>query len=166
MTEIAQTYLGNIDRDFDLAKLIATKTCLKVLLSHKDRHKGRIHTYTDDNVAVGIIKSRDRLLESGDVFQTQFDRLLLVHIQQQELLVIDLSAVDRDIALTKLVRLGHVLGNQHYAIAIQENKIYVRVDTESKAIEKIIDNLQISGLQTTYEMQSASANTIFTSHNH
>ena len=166
MTEIAQTYLGNIDRDFDLAKLIATKTCLKVLLSHKDRHKGRIHTYTDDNVAVGIIKSRARLLESGDVFQTQFDRLLLVHIQQQELLVIDLSAVDRDIALTKLVRLGHVLGNQHYAIAIQENKIYVRVDTESKAIEKIIDNLQISGLQTTYEMQSASANTTFTSHNH
>ena len=166
MTEIAQTYLGNIDRDCDLAKLIATKTCLKVLLSQGDRHKGRIHAYTDHDVAVGIIKSRDRLLESGDVFQTESNRLLLVQIQQQELLVINLSALDKNIALTKLVHLGHVLGNHHYAIAIQENKIYVRVDTKSKAIEKIIADLQIPGLRITYEMQSASANITFTSHNH
>ena len=165
MTEIAQTYLGNIDRDCDLAKLIATKTCLKVLLSQGDRHKGRIHACTDHDVAVGIIKSRDRLLESGDVFQTESNRLLLVHVQQQELLVINLSALDKNIALSKLVHLGHVLGNHHHAIAIQENKIYVRV-IRSKAIEKIIDDLQISGLQITYEMQSALADITFTSHNH
>ena len=166
MTEIAQTYLGNIDRNPELAKSIATKICLEVYLSQGDRHKGRIHSYTEDNLAIGIIKSRNRPLESGDVFQTESEQLLLVHIQHQELLVIDLSAVDKNIALTRLVHLGHVLGNHHYSIAVRDNKIYVRVDTESKAIEKIIDDLQIPNLQITYETPSSLSDNVFSSHTH
>ena len=165
MAQVAQTYLGNINRDSNLAKLVTNTICLKVSLSQSDRHKGRIHTYTDDGVAIGIIKNRDRPLQSGDVFQTESKQLLLVHLREQELLVIDLSSLNEDIALTKLVHLGHILGNHHYAIAIQDSQIHVRVNTEAKAIEKIIDDLHIPGLRMTYKMQSLSANTTFT-HTH
>ena len=166
MTQVARTYLGNIGRDSNLAKLVANTICLKVFLSQRDRHKGRIYTYTDDGVAIGIIKSRDRLLQSGDVFQTESKQLLLVHLHEQKLLVIDLSSLNKDVAAAKLVHMGHILGNNHYAIAIQDNKIYVRVTSESRAIEKAIADLQIPGLQITYKMQSSSADTTFTSHTH
>ena len=166
MTEIARTYLGNIKQNTDLAELVTKKTCLKVYLNREDRSKGRIHAHTDDNIAIGIIKNRDRLLDSGDVFQTESNRLLLIELKEQTLLVLDLSTLEADTAAAELVHLGHVLGNHHCAIAIQNNKIYVRINNEPKAIERIIDDLQIPGLQIAYEMQSASANINFTSHSH
>ena len=166
MIQVARVYLGNIDRDFALAKLVANTVCLEVSLDRSQCHKGRIHTHTDDGVAIGIIKSRDRLLQSGDVFQTESQRLLLVHLREQKLLVIDLSGLNQNIAAAKLVQMGHILGNNHYAIAIQDNKILVRGTPDFGALEKAIADLQIPDLQITYKMLNSSANTNFTSHTH
>ena len=166
MAQVAQTYLGNISQDSNLAELVANTVCLKVSLSQNQHHKSRIYAHTDKGVAIGIIKNRDRLLQSGDVFQTESERLILVHLQEQKLLVIDLSDIDKNVAATKLVHMGHILGNNHYPIAIQDDKIYVPITTESNAIEKAIADLQIPGLQITYEMQSLLANNTFTSHTH
>ncbi len=166
MAEVAQIYLGNVHQNSALAKLVADEVCLEVSLQHSDRHKGRIHTHTADNLAIGIVKSRDRLLESGDVFQTESGKLILVYLQAQQLLVLDLSSLENEVAAAKLVRLGHLLGNHHYGIAIQNNKIYVQVNTDPKVINKAIADLQIPRLQMTYETQSSSADITFTSHSH
>ena len=166
MVEIAQTYLGNIQQDSSIAKLVSQETCWEVCLSQSDRFKGRIHAHTKDNRAIGIVKSRDRSLESGDVFKTESGKFLLVNLREQELLVLDLSTLQGEVAAAKLVRLGHVLGNHHHAIAIQDNKIYVQVTTESKVIEKVITDLQIPELKITYQTQSKSAKITFVTHNH
>lgn len=165
MAEVAQIYLGNIDQNHDLAELVARETCLKVCLKQSDRQKGRIHTYINEDLAVGIVKSRDRFLQSGDVFQTESGKLLLVHIQEQKLLVLDLSNLQDNVAATELVRLGHILGNHHYGIAIQNKKVYVKINTEPKIIDKTIADLQIPGLQITYEMHSPQDITLI-SHSH
>ena len=60
MTEVAQTYLGNINKNSDLAELIAIESCLEVYLTPKDSAKGRIHTQTVRGLPIGIIKGRDR----------------------------------------------------------------------------------------------------------
>ena len=166
MAEIAQTYLGNIHQNSNLARLVADNHGLKVFLSPSDRTKGRIHTYTEDNIAVGIIKNRDRLLDSGDVFQTESGKLLSIGLKKQKLLVLDLSTLETDIAAAKLIQLGHALGNHHCAIAIQNSKIYVSTTTDLKAIEQTIADLQIPGLQIAYEMLDSSANLKFSSHSH
>ena len=90
MTEVAQVYLGNINNNSNLSKLVK-KTCLEVTLNQSDRHKGRIYARANSGMDIGIIKSRDRALQSGDVFKTDSGKLLLIHLQQQKLLVLDLS---------------------------------------------------------------------------
>ena len=151
MTEVAQTYLGNIDRNPDLAELIAIETYLEVHLSYSDRTKGRIHAHTDRGIAVGIIKNRDRLLQSGDLFKTNSQKLLLIRLQKEKLLILDFSGIENNIAPSQLVYLGHVLGNNHYPISIRDRQICVQIATDPKIVEKTISNLNISGLQMRYE---------------
>ena len=166
MTEIAQTYLGNIDRDRNLAELIAKQDYLEVSLEQSDRSKGRIHTRTSLGVAIGIIKSRDRLLESGDLFETDSQKLLLIRLQASKLLVLDFANIHKNLIPTKLVYLGHVLGNHHYPIAVRDYKIYVELTAEDRAIEQTIKDLQIPDLEISYEIQQQNREITFSSHSH
>ncbi len=166
MTEIAQIYLGNINHNSDLAKLVKLETCLEVTLEESDRHKGRIHTHTDSNVAIGIIKSRDHSLQSGDLFKTDSGKLVLINLQEQELMVLDLSSLESNISATKLVNLGHVLGNHHCPMIVRGQKIYIQLATDKLILEKLIKDLNIPSLQINYEVYSSTQNIIFEAHNH
>jgi len=151
MTEVAQTYLGNINHNLELAKSIPIESCLKVHLTSSDRTKGRIYSQTDTGLSVGIIKDRDRSLQSGDVFQTRSKKLLLIHLQSPEFLVLDFSATKTNYLATQLVNLGHILGNHHCPIAIKDHKVYVQLSSNSQVIEKAIKDLQITELKMYYE---------------
>jgi urease accessory protein len=164
MTEVAKTYIGNINDNPDLVQLVATEACLEVTLTESDRAKGRIHAHTISGIAVGIIKDRDRSLRSGDLFKTDSAKTLLIHLQEQELLVLDLSFLDKNITQVKLVQLGHTLGNHHYPIMMQDNKIYVQIVTNKKIVEKLIKELDIPNLQIKYQTQSDNNNLLFSSH--
>lgn len=165
MTEVAQIYLGNINHNSDLSELVQKETFLEVFLKQSDRQKGRIHTHTDTGIAVGIIKSRDRALQSGDLFKTESGNLVLIHLQAQKLMVLSFSTSANNIP-TKLVHLGHILGNHHYPIVVQDNKIYVQLVSDAKVLEKAIKDLHIAGLEINYEMRSPTKNLNFSVHNH
>lgn len=166
MTEIAQTYLGNVARDSHLAELIARENYLEVVLNQNDRAKGRIYTNTDCGVTIGIVKSRDLLLQSGDLFKTDAQKLLLVRLEEPKCLVLDFSTWQKDLIPIRLVYLGHVLGNHHYPIAIQDDKIYVELTTEPKILEQIINDVQIPGLEIRYETQKFKSEVTFSTHSH
>ena len=166
MLEVTDRYLGNINHEPNLADIIASKSCLKVSLTESDRHKGRIHAHSDSGIAVGIIKSRDRPLESGDLWQTNSDKLILIQLQAATVMVIDLITSDHTLSAVQLIKLGHVLGNHHYPIAIQGSKIYVKLTTPKHVLEKLIIDLNISNLQITYETASSEQNSAFSSHHH
>ena len=166
MVEIAQTYMGNINHNSDLAKLVQIEICLEVTLQESDRHKGRIHAHTDSGMAVGIIKSRDRSLQSGDLFKTNSGKLVLINLQEQELMVLDLSSLESDTSATKLVNLGHVLGNHHCPMMVRGQKIYIQLATDKFILEKLIKDLNIPSLQINYEVYSSTQNITFESHNH
>lgn len=168
MAEIAQTYLGNIHRDSDLAELIAAKSCWRVALDRSDRAKGRIHTHADDGTAIGIVKDRDRLMQDGDVFQTKSQKLVLIHLRHQEVLVLDFSTIDDHIAPATLVHLGHTLGNRHCSIKLQEGKIYIQLesDTDKETFGKIVEEASVAGLKVLCESYSSSETIIFSSHHH
>lgn len=166
MTEIANIYLGNSQENTDLAQQLIGTEYLEVYLQPSDRSKGRIYTQTNSGVTVGIIKSRAQTLQSGDIFQTESGNLLLIHLQAQELLVLDFVEVTSEIAPTTLVYLGHLLGNHHYPIAIQDNKIYVQLVTDKSIIEKTINNLNIPGLKIAITKRSLDTEISFSVHNH
>ena len=169
MTEIAQTYLGNLQKNTTLAGQVKTavesKLCLEVYLSLTDSRKGRIYTQSTSGIAVGIIKSRDWSLQEGDVLATETGKLLLVHLQKQKLMVLSFNEpiVNQPI---ELIHLGHVLGNHHYPIIVKNNKIYLQLTGNEKIIEATIRDFQIPGLQIDYEERFANQQLSFSKQNH
>lgn len=163
MKEVAKVYLGKIALDSTLAQKVAQareeNRLLEVILQESDRSKGRILAQSTDGVAIGIVRNRDLKLQEGDVFQTTRGDLVLIHLKAETLMVLTLDeAVDLHSAM-KLVHLGHLLGNQHYPIKIEGNKIYVRPIGDpsvlTRKIEELNSELTITWEQTT-TMQDAS----------
>ena len=165
MTEIAETYLGNIHSNPELAKLAAEKNCLEISLSPSDRTKGRIYACTDSGMSVGIVKSRDRAIQTGDLFQTNSDKYVLIYLPPPELLVLDLASVDGS-SPVQLVQLGHILGNHHYPIMVQENKIYVELVTDKSVLEKLLDSIEIPQLKISYQIYTGEQPLVFSRHTH
>lgn len=168
MTEIARKYLGNTNENRSLARQIdkacQMQQCLEVDLAPSDRAKGRIFTQSTSGVAIGIIKDRDRHLKTGDVFETESGRLILIRLQAQKLMVLSFTQPLGDRAID-LVRLGHVLGNHHYPIFIESDRIYIRLVTQAAAIEKIISEFDLPGLKINYEGRSPEE-LVFSHHSH
>lgn len=169
MTELAQTYLGNSLADVSLSERIAkarsSELCLEVHISQTDNRKGRIHTHSSNGVAVGIVKNRDWSLQEGDVLETEQGKLLIVHLQDEKVMVLSFSQPVTQHPI-ELIHLGHVLGNHHWPIIVQNNKLYVQLVADIEVMETTIRNFQIPGLQITYELQSAETYLDFSQHHH
>jgi urease accessory protein len=168
MTQLAKTYLGNIQENNNLAdeieKACLEENCLEIYLNQIDTRKGRIYTQSLSGIPIGIIKSRDWSLREGDIFATEEGKFLLVHLQKQKLMVLSFSEPVSDRPL-ELIHLGHVLGNHHYPIIIQENKIYLQLVFDAEVIETTIRNFNIPGLKIDYELRSPQQQLNFSSHN-
>lgn len=169
MTELAQTYLGNYLEDISLSERITkarfSALCLEVHISQTDSRKGRIHTHSTNGVAVGIIKNRDWSLREGDVLETEQGKLLLVHLQEEKVMVLSFTQPVTRYPI-ELIHLGHVLGNHHWPIIVQDNKLYVQLVADVEVIESTIRNFKIPGLQIDYELQSAERHLDFSQHHH
>jgi len=167
MTELAQTYLGNSIEDAILAERIekarSSGRCMEVHISQTDSRKGRIHAHTTSGITVGIVKSRDWSLRDGDVLETELGRLLLVHLQEQKVIVLRFTepVVDGAIAL---IHLGHVLGNHHWPIIVRNRQLYVELVVDAEVIESTIREFKIPGLQIDYELRSANDYLDFSEH--
>ncbi|WP_319419565.1 urease accessory protein UreE [Pleurocapsa sp. FMAR1] len=168
-TEIAQTYLGNLTEDTNLAQRVKSvrdlNQCLEVYLSQTDSPKGRIQAQSTSGITVGIIKSRDWSLRQEDVFVTESGNLLVIHLQEQRLMVLSFTEPVADRAI-KLVHLGHVLGNHHWPIIIGKNKIYLQPVVDPAVIEATIKDFQIPGLRINYESRSPQQHLHFSHHTH
>ncbi|QSJ19851.1 urease accessory protein UreE [Nostoc sp. UHCC 0702] len=169
MTELAQTYLGNSLENVSLSERIAkarsSELCLEVHISQTDSRKGRIHTHSTTGVAVGIVKNRDWSLREGDVLETEQGKLLLIHLQDEKVMVLSFTEPVTQHPI-ELIHLGHVLGNHHWPIIVQNNKLYVQLVADIELIESTIRNFQITGLQIDYELHSAARHLDFSQHNH
>ena len=169
MTQIASTWLGNYNVDVTLAQQIEQEriagSCLEVYLHPDNSSKGRIYARSTSDVAVGIIKERDRTLDSGDVFKTEQGQLLIVHIEAQKVVVIRFTGVVGDLAL-ELIHLGHVLGNHHYPILLDAGKIYVELVAPLEVIMATIKSFKIPGLCVSYESRSPDQKLFFSHHSH
>ena len=158
MKEVAEKYLGNITEDSSLeerVQIAQDNNCyLEVSLGKSDLVKGRILAKSDSGVEIGIIKSRDLVLRAGDIFETAIGNLVLIKLESEKLIVLSFEDSLNNNYAMDLVSLGHILGNHHYPIKIEQNKIYVRLITDAKVIVKMIEELRIPGLKITFETNS------------
>jgi urease accessory protein len=155
--DLACTYLGNYLNNQELQQKVeaarAAGCCLEIELNQNDQAKSRIYAKSTSNIAVGIIKERGRILFDGDVFKTQQQKLLVVHLKNCELIALSCSSEQPGYALA-LIHLGHTLGNHHYPILVTKDKIYVQLVTDKDIIETTIQKFNIPGLKVNYETLS------------
>lgn len=173
ITELANDYLGNIATDAALGERLHqaqhSHQCLEVALDRSDRMKGRIHVQALSGEAIGIVKDRSWSLAEGDVLQTQSGKLLLIHLKEQGVIVLQFAAVDSSVDSSvdaiaaasnaslnaiALVHLGHTLGNHHYPISLQDDSICIPVTGDRQVIESTISSFKIPGLVMRYEQRS------------
>lgn len=171
-THLAQTYLGNRHQEPQLAEQLAAAPHLEVTLALSDRTKGRIYAQTHTGEHVGIVKDRHWSLADGDVFETQAGFLLLVHLHAQRVMVLRMAAVQPDPApldpgqALALVHLGHTLGNHHWPIVVEADRIYVQLASDPRVMESTLRGFAIPGLEISYEARSPGDPLAFVSHGH
>ena len=169
VTEMADTYLGNVRESADLTWRVAQARddgrCLEVVIGRSDRPKARIMARATNGQQVGIVKSREWLLRDGDVLATNQRHMVLVALDQQQVMVMRFEEGSgnrrpllwRGYANT-LIRLGHVLGNHHWPLVIDGDELYVEMMAEPAVMERIVreaaDQLGIKGLTISFEQRS------------
>jgi urease accessory protein len=169
MTILAETYLGNQETDPALQQQVAqarqAESLLEVYLQTDDRAKGRIHAHSTTGVELGIIKSREQTLNTGDVFVTQPGQLLLIHLDAQTVMTLSVRGDAAGHAID-LIYLGHVLGNHHWPILVHGDRIYVEMVADPALMEATVRQVEIPGLQIGYEVRSPATPLQFSAHTH
>lgn len=167
MIELAHTYIGNWVSDSGLAERVERArtegTYLEVYLNQIDSLKGRIHAKTTSGEVVGIIRGRDWSLSEGDVFETERGQLLVVHLEEQKVMVLSFRGEAKGHEI-ELVHLGHTVGNHHWPIIFRGKKIYIQLVAEIEVMESTVRSFDIPGLSITYESRSFDNHLTFSKH--
>ena len=136
--------LGNIYQDSDLAAQVTqweqAQQLEEVTINEREAQKSRLRLRTATGQDLGLVLPRGAAVADGDIFAFA-DRAggLLVHLSRQEVMVLTLHpGLPLDEQHHWLVRLGHVLGNQHWPIALVHEEILVPVTLDRAVMETVL----------------------------
>lgn len=152
MITISST-LGNIFHDnkwnerFNKASQNSSFETLK--LSRTDLSKSRLRAKTNKGTDVGIVLHSNSKIQNGDVLLSNQEKFIF--IQQSPEKVIAVTKKDKTEANfdDTLVLLGHILGNRHRPIQIENETIFFPILSESeidvfeKLFSSIIDKIDL-----------------------
>ena len=134
MIEISEI-LGNIfsDNEWNEKYEIACKTnkIETVKLVRSDLEKTRLRTKSDKNTDFGIVLKSVSRMKNGDVLISNSEKLVV--IQQMPEKVISVKIKENEANFEEiLVILGHIIGNRHRPIQIENEKIIFPILSESE----------------------------------
>jgi len=145
--------LGNIFHDkewnekFD--QVNKTDNFETIKLSRSDLEKTRLRAKTNQGTDVGIVLNSGTKIQNGDVLLSNSDKFII--IQQIPEKVISVKKKDKTEANFDkiLILLGHIIGNRHRPIQIEDGKIIFPILSESeldifkKLFSSIIDHIDM-----------------------
>ncbi len=128
--------LGNIFHDkewnekFD--QVNKTDNFETIKLSRSDLEKTRLRAKTNQGTDVGIVLNSGIKIQNGDVLLSNSDKFII--IQQNPEKVISVKKKDKTEANFEKTQilLGHIIGNQHRPIQIEDGKIIFPILSESE----------------------------------
>jgi len=136
--------LGNIHTDPKLTTTVRqwqeTGQLEEINIEERYAHKSRFRLHTASGREIGFVLPRGIAIADGDVFDLKDEASgLLVHLSLQEVMVLRLQPhIDAAERLQWAVRLGHVLGNQHWPIAVVGGQILVPVTLDRAVMETVL----------------------------
>lgn len=151
--------LGNVHAEATLQKRcdrLAALGKLEVLqLDSRETQKSRLRKTTDKGTEIGIVLERGILLEDGDIlYLEEPDKGIVVEVMPEDVMAITLDiAGTRGELIANAVRLGHILGNQHWPIKVEGETVYVPVSITPEVMETVMKTYHVHGIH--YEFKQA-----------
>lgn len=112
----------------------------ELTIEERDAHKSRLRLQTNKGRDIGVILPRGGEIEDGDVFAVEEDESrVLIHIALQEVMVLTpVKTLHGHERWAWAVRLGHVLGNQHWPVAIVGEQVLTPVAIDRAVMETVL----------------------------
>lgn len=150
---VANRVLGNYHSDRELEYRVQAQekdgSVAHVRISAGDAQRRRLRLVASSGVEVGIVVDAGKALEDGDVLCRDDDdsRLVVVEVEPSEAMAIRVNPPPLDEAsFVYGVRLGHMLGNQHWPIKVDGTVVLTPVNIDRLVMETVIRTHGFEGL--------------------
>ena len=145
--------IGNIFQDKELAdrfeKLQKTMACEVLKFSRSELDKTRFRKQTDKGTDIGCILDSEDKLHNGDVLFSDSEKLIVIEQIPEKVISIKIKKIEAK-SEEILVKLGHIIGNRHRPIQIDNNGEIIfpilsdsELDTFKKLFSEILDYLEL-----------------------
>jgi urease accessory protein len=137
-------YLGSIHTDASVAERVARwrqeDRLEDVTVRDHEARKSRLRLHTSKGHEIGLILSHGRELAAGDVYALEGTNAgILIHLAPQEVMVLlPRPCCDPVERIRRAVHLGHVLGNQHWPLAVVGAEVLVLVIIDTAVMETVL----------------------------
>lgn len=152
MITISST-LGNIFHDDKwnekFQKLSQTHNFETLKLSRTDLSKNRLRAKTDKGTDVGIVLNAHSKIQNGDVLFSNQEKFILIQQNPEKVISVTKKVKNEANFDETLVLIGHILGNRHRPIQIEDEKIIFPILSESeldifkKLFSSIINQIEL-----------------------
>jgi urease accessory protein len=150
---VVDTMLGNVHHDEHLALSVQARekngSALRIRISASDAQRRRLRVSSESGTEVGVNIAHGEALHDGDVLApgSDGDQVVLVEVAPSEAMAI---RVDVEIPAEQLfaygVRVGHMLGNQHWPIEVEKDVVLTPVTIDHKVMETVLATHGFEGL--------------------
>lgn len=120
-------------------------------LDQADAQKGRLRKKTSSGTEVVFSLDRGTQLRDGDVlhWDEQHRSAIVARIDFNDVMVIDVSALveqPQQVSMAICVRLGHALGNQHWAAVVKGTQVYVPLTVAWEVMASVMKTHAFPGI--------------------
>lgn len=143
--------MGNI---FDNKKLMtkfkqmeSKKRCERLKMSRLELERSRIRKKTDFGTDVGLILDSGTRLNHGDVIVSNTNKFIMIEQLPEKVISIRIRKLEKN--PTGLITLGHIIGNRHKPIVINNGVLYFPIQAYSevevfkKLLLDVVTNLDL-----------------------
>ncbi len=157
--EIVPAVLGNVRTDPALAREAAAwggpgAGCVEhVHLDVWQAQKARLRVTADGGTELGFDLPRGTVLQNGDVLLRDGARrhLVVVRLQAREVLAVRLLPQPHEHMVATALKLGHLLGNQHWPVRLVGDTAYVPVLIDRRVMETVLRTHALPGVAYAFE---------------
>lgn len=161
--QIVSGVLGNLETDPDLAReaqewVRPGAGCVEwVHLDIWQAQKARLRIRGDAGTDLGFDLERGTALRTGDVLLRDAARrhLVLVHVEGREVLTVRLLPGSLEERVATALKLGHLLGNQHWPVRLVGDTAYVPVLIDRAVMEAVLRTHALPGVRYAFEEMPA-----------
>ncbi|MGI0088495.1 MAG: urease accessory protein UreE [Nitrosotalea sp.] len=135
--------IGNIFHDKDLMdkfkQMESQKRCERVKIPRLELERGRMRKNTDLGTDIGLVL--DSRLYHGDVVLSDQERFIMVEQLPEKVVSIKITNLKDD--PIGLLTLGHIIGNRHKPIAINDGifSFPIQADSEVEVFKKLLGDI-------------------------